>query len=93
MHSLKLKQSEKQLNKSLADLEYSISKAINTVDARGNVMFEVFKRKDLIETKGIDYCIQENIEKLMRIQNQFNDFKEDLDLFFEKNRKCTKCKE
>lgn len=86
MHYLKLRQSEKQLNKSLSDLEYNISKAIKTSDSRGDLMFEVYKRKDLIKTKGVEYCVQKNTEKLMRIQNQFNSFKEDLDLFFEKNR-------
>ncbi len=82
MHYLKLRQKEKQFNQSLDILEYNINKAINTADHRGDLQFEVFEKKGVVKTKGIDYCIAKNTESLIRIQNQFNSFREDLDVFF-----------
>jgi hypothetical protein len=82
MHYLKLRQKEKAFNTSLDILEYNINKAINTADHRGDLMFEVFERKGQVTTKGIDYCVAKNTESLIRIQNQFNSFREELDFFF-----------
>ena len=82
MHYLKLRQKQKAFNTSLDILEYNINKAIKTADHRGDLQFEVYARKGTVKTKGIDYCIAKNTESLIRIQNQFNSFREELDFFF-----------